>query len=547
MRRYHNRSLNACKCRLCNVTMHNKEALLRHKICHLSCDNFRCILCPEHFMNFHELVEHNYDTHFELHHRCNLCFMYFADLDNLKKHNSRNTWAVPRAFPCNFCCRNFNSVAELDSHKRLHGAECNCNGKTCVRCNKFRCMCGLVFKAHQFIQFMLHMRECYRCSSCNKKFNSAHDRDSHELVHSQQCVICKKRVRNEQVLKQHMTNHNCHCPANNRNCLFCKKAWCTMCRHRFLRSELAQYQNHVKVCKDSDLLCICGEDDCIICQNSKCPFCFRVFRKQRFFGFSSHVKTCKGESDPFAPAPKRMKIKDEPIDIDLTRPKRVIHSTPIAVDSDSDHEKELEESESGAFLAAIDDEMLNSNADNIEIIGSEVTLNMEFSQEDSPPPLSPSSSAIKESPNKQKEDELVHNIIPDNPTLYDIAPQDQRPSRQNVAVVRQSTLSLSQIHSANPAQVFASLTPMTPASNPQASTSSSSVPPDADGRNIAGAAGYINITPQEEQPEVPPPQPSQPAIINICPEGPLPEEMDTFENNPAPKPLPKPCFIVKFK
>ena len=540
MRQYHNKPMDLFICKVCNYKAPNADFLLRHRVRHLSHNHFHCLFCSEHFPEWNTLLAHNYTMHFTARRRCNLCSMYFSELDLLKKHNAQSDWDQPHHLPCNFCCRSFKTFSAYEEHKVVHGTICNCGKANCLQCNKFKCSCSAVFKAHQFVQYMLHMRSCYQCYNCDLNFDSVEDLQKHEKTHYYKCEVCGVQRRYKRNIVAHMQLHNCQCPADNVDCLFCKKAWCTICRKRFLRAELANYDLHKQTCIESDLLCICREKDCIICQNAQCSHCQRVFKKHRFSSFSAHVKACMGDhNDPFAPAPKRIKIKEEPIDLEYTRKRRVVDST--VVDLDSDEEKDKQETSESTAMSLVDTEA--SGTRNLEDIQGTESHNIT-----DPNTIFPTEPDQDTQETSEPDTTTFDGFSSEFPTEQDSRPESvsSRLDRDTGTPAEEQGipakyldidhLIFGAMDNSQPSDNWSELITVTPqerrgneTSQPSSSyfsTSPTRYDTPLDSNLRPNEQGVFCVTPSDEAQDTPPTH----RVINICPEGDMDSEM-THEND----------------
>ena len=131
--RKHNLSsgaLNWLKCRDCDQTFDNMQALEQHTRRHEEDKTCVCNVCGKSFKMAHYLIVHK-QQHREKRFHCDLCQKTFTYKCNMQKH--RETHTQERAFECDICHKTFKTKGVMEKHKIIHNEALQFH---CHLCNK---------------------------------------------------------------------------------------------------------------------------------------------------------------------------------------------------------------------------------------------------------------------------------------------------------------------------------------------------------------------------------------------------------------------------
>ena len=197
------------KCLQCDKTYSNRKELENHvEVVHLQLKKFQCDQCPLNFASKNGFEYHVASEHEKKEHSCTQCDRIYKTKIGLKDHVLR--FHEKRLdFKCEFCGKEFPSLAEVNRHVRLihNGIKVKCD-----LCDKeintsLRLWKHKVFRHNE-------TQDAWICKKCPRKRWSAfqtqaiydkHMKEVHEGIKPNKCNICSRMFSTMKTLNLHIS------------------------------------------------------------------------------------------------------------------------------------------------------------------------------------------------------------------------------------------------------------------------------------------------------------------------------------------------------
>ncbi|KAH3891482.1 zinc finger protein 624-like isoform X2 [Dreissena polymorpha] len=219
-------------CTQCGRKVDYDHELELHRIflCRKSTRKYKCDSCTLCFCSQADLSKHPCTKNSCKPYFCTMSDCVFAGkcLKDLTEHVTRHLGIKP--FLCNVCGRAFAAKKDLDRHAEIHSELKN---HTCL-------VCGKLYKSSNTLKrhMMIHkFKDRYQCAQCSYMTALRACFNAHMLKHKKRthlCDICKKTLRSESSLKNHIRNRHTF------NRIF-------TCRHcEFTSDDGLRYSSHMR-------------------------------------------------------------------------------------------------------------------------------------------------------------------------------------------------------------------------------------------------------------------------------------------------------------
>lgn len=185
-----------------------------------------CVLCGTKVKNLKvHLRSHTHERPYD----CSLCDRTFTQSGHRNLHmrqvhnvdpNADTTEQPPvKEYSCEMCCRNFDSMSDLDDHMRIHITP---NG-LCKICNKV--VAPGCITAH--LRTHTGKNNQYKCTICPTSFQRKDHLEKHFALHTgirpYECSICKEAMYTSAALKRHIKSKHPNAPKQ------IEKTLCSIC------------------------------------------------------------------------------------------------------------------------------------------------------------------------------------------------------------------------------------------------------------------------------------------------------------------------------
>jgi uncharacterized Zn-finger protein len=294
-------------CGECEEMFTEKGSLTAHKLTHVNI--LECEYCKKQFTSVAQLGDHRRIHTKELPFMCEVCGKCYRTMMILNSHKYIHE---PPKYVCQVCNRKFRSMFYFTKHK--------------VRCRDAKVVCEVCGKMLYAASMKIHLRihtgeKPYECAVCGKCFISAGRLRNHRRTHADKnfwCDSCGKGYYFKYRLLQHQECHDnlkrYRCPIcftqfsylqnmKRHRRMYCERPVCIVCNETFLNDEMLQ-EHHTKEHTDEELAVAA---DCYSRQQHfKCPVCSQsIYGKEHA---AKHME-CHGDYSykPFAceQCPKR--------------------------------------------------------------------------------------------------------------------------------------------------------------------------------------------------------------------------------------------------
>ena len=197
------------KCLQCDKTYSNRKELENHvEVVHLQLKKFQCDQCPLNFASKNGFEYHVASKHEKKEHSCTQCDRIYKTKIGLKDHVLR--FHEKRLdFKCEYCGKEFPSLAEVNRHVRLihHGIKVKCDLCDKEISNSLRLWKHKVFHHNE-------TKDAWICKKCPRKRWSAfqtqaiydkHMKEVHEGIKPNKCNICSRMFSTMKTLNLHIS------------------------------------------------------------------------------------------------------------------------------------------------------------------------------------------------------------------------------------------------------------------------------------------------------------------------------------------------------
>ena len=197
------------KCNQCDKTYSSKMSLEYHvEVVHLQLKKFQCDQCPLNFASKNGFEYHVASKHENKKHPCTKCDRIFMTINALKDHVLRHH-EKRLDFKCEYCGKEFPSLAEVNRHVRLihHGIKVKCDLCDKEMSNSLRLWKHKVFHHNE-------TKDAWICEKCPRKRWSAfqtqaiydkHMKEVHEGIKPNKCNICSRMFSTMKTLNLHIS------------------------------------------------------------------------------------------------------------------------------------------------------------------------------------------------------------------------------------------------------------------------------------------------------------------------------------------------------
>lgn len=225
-------------CGECEEMFTEKGSLTVHKRTHAN--NLECEYCKKQFMSVAQFNDHRRIHMKDLPYMCEVCGKCFRTMMKLNSHKYIHE---PPKYVCQVCNKKFRSKVYLTQHKKAH---CRDAKVICEVCGK------MLYTASSLkIHLRIHTGEKpFQCAVCGKCFISAGRLRNHRLTHADKnflCDACGKEYYFKNSLLQHQECHN-----------KLKHYRCSICFTQFANSQ--NMKRHRKA--------HCKKPICIVCNDT---------------------------------------------------------------------------------------------------------------------------------------------------------------------------------------------------------------------------------------------------------------------------------------
>ncbi|KAL4223481.1 Broad-Complex [Mactra antiquata] len=193
-------------CNLCGKQADYDHELDLHK--KFSCKKikrkFDCEICRLRFSEESEKAVHPCSRDPDKPYYCSIegCGTYCKYLRDLTVHVTRHLGLKP--FLCNICGKAFSAKKDMDRHSDTHRES---KDYTCQQC-------GASYQTYNSLKrhlFSHRFKDRYKCEECSYTTAQKYSFDQHMIRHStytNQCQICKKKLRTKKSLEKHVQNRH---------------------------------------------------------------------------------------------------------------------------------------------------------------------------------------------------------------------------------------------------------------------------------------------------------------------------------------------------
>lgn len=189
-------------CVVCNKGFTRSTLLHRHEKTHIDIPKFICVFCEKPFISQEEMEKHT-----ERHRKnrpfvCKICNKAFAFKQGLERHEVVHCREQP--FQCQYCDESFSTPSKLSRHLTAHAGS---RPYPCKLCPK-----SYLLSHHLTRHARSHKNGSgsYKCTDCQKSFNTRDDLIYHSALHAAQtmiCPLCKDAFDDIETVTEHVRQH----------------------------------------------------------------------------------------------------------------------------------------------------------------------------------------------------------------------------------------------------------------------------------------------------------------------------------------------------